>query len=158
MGSKPGTKAQPLAVLELKGTGNPTRLRKRAAEEPELLVEFLPPPPHLDEMGVELWLEATKVLFDAKVITRGDYLTMYAYCESYASWRAALWHIRNEGMVFTDDKGVPRVSPYHKITMDVQDRMMRCAVELGLTPSARSRVKVVGEKDVPKEEDDWGQI
>lgn len=151
-------KAQPLAILEVKGTANPTRLRNRAAREPELLVEFLPPPMHLDEKGLELWNEATKVLFDAKVITRGDYLTMYAYCESYVTWRDAIWHIRNEGMIFLDNNGCPKVSPYHKITMDVQDRMIRCAVELGLTPSARSKVSVVGEKEVPKEEDEWGQI
>lgn len=153
-----GPKPQPTAVLKVKGTGDITRMKRRAATEPELIPELLPPPAHLSKEGLELWREASQVLYDAKVIARGDYMTLYAYCESFVTWRDALDHVRTEGMVFTDHNGVPRVSPYHKICMDAQDRMVRCCVELGLTPSSRSKVSTIEPKDVTQEDDPWGQI
>lgn len=150
-----GRRPQPTGVVKLKGTGNTTRLQKRAETEPEVLPVLLPPPPQLSERARELWAEASHVLFEAKVISRGDYLTLYAYCESYSRWREALECMDTEGMVFLDQNGCPKVSPYHKIAMDCQDRMMRCAVELGLTPASRTKVAKLEPKDITPENDEW---
>jgi len=47
---------------------------------------------------------------------------------------------------------LPIINPYFKIANDASDRMLKAAVELGITPSSRSRVKAT-----PKEKQSEGE-
>ena len=74
------------------------------------------------------------------VLTEVDRAVFAAYCQSYARWKEAQEHIDSEGSTFETDKGYQQQTPWVGIANTNQKLMMQAASEIGLTPSARSKI------------------
>jgi P27 family predicted phage terminase small subunit len=69
-----------------------------------------------------------------------DLLTIY--CQTWAKWMDAQTHLRRQTIVAAPS-GYPILSPYVAIEHKARIHLVQMQSQLGLTPSARSRVRVV---------------
>lgn len=76
------------------------------------------------------------------MLTKVDKSIFAMYCEAYSTWANAARVIQDKGMVFTSKAGLPVVNPYFKIATKAKEEMLKALIEMGMTPSSRSRVKV----------------
>ena len=67
-----------------------------------------------------------------------------SYCQAYARWKAAEEFITSHGYVSMTPAGYVQQLPHVSISQTYQKIMNRCAEQLGLTPSSRSRL-IAGE-------------
>jgi P27 family predicted phage terminase small subunit len=139
-----GCKPHPTARRKLEG--NPSR-RPMNDAEPVLPVEDLEqPPPELDDEPVARaeWLRLLPMLKRAQAITDGDRGALVALCLSWARYLDANKKVRAAGMVVRAPSGYPMPNPYIAIANKALGNCVKLWVELGLTPSARTRVKTTG--------------
>lgn len=146
--AKPGRKPKPTAKRKLQG--NPER-RPLPKDEPQLRVPSKIPraPSHLDKVAQKEWRRMAKELYPTGVMTVADKTALEAYCGEYSKWVLATQQIQKYGMLIKAQSGFPMQSPYLQISNKAQAEMRKWLVELGCTPSSRSRV--VAKK--PKKED-----
>lgn len=134
--------------------GNPG---KRALPKHEAKVaRALPsPPPHLaDDAKVE-WGRVAEELYKIGLLSSVDRAVLAAYCQAYARWAQAERAINEMGkadvltaglMIKTTNGNAiqnPLVGTANKAATD----MVRYAAELGMTPSARSRITATPPED-----------
>lgn len=150
-----GRKPKPNEVKRL--AGNPGKRKL-----PPL--EALPPseeaaPDHMFGVAKEKWDELAPALCLRGVLTKTDRDALEAYCESYATWRAARAEMFEEdgqptSMTVQTPNGAIQQHPIISIIKQAQDSMRAWASELGLTPSSRGRVGGAGEGDGKGGEED----
>lgn len=118
-------------------------------------------PSFLDREAKKEWRRMVKELGGLGMITRIDRAVLAKYCEAYSQWSQASRKIQELGMVFkTEGKsktvrrrdgseetvktggGFPIINPYFRIADNAKAQMLKCCIEMGMTPSSRSRVKV----------------
>ena len=75
------------------------------------------------------------------ILTEADRAAFLAYCVAWATWTEANAKLQEAGLVRTMKSGRAIVSPYVKIARDALADLRTLAVEFGLTPAARVRVK-----------------
>ena len=124
-------------------TGNPGRRAINAHEPVPLGVISDPPPWFTDEQRAE-W---AKVLADAPpgLLKPLDSGVLIIFCVAKAMHAEASQKIQQYGAVVkktVNGQTVHGPSPYVRILEKAAMQMQRAAVEMGLTPSARSRVSV----------------
>lgn len=143
-----GRKPKPTARRRLEG--NPGR-RAFNQHEPTL------PPPRAD-VPAELmadavaeseWQRLLPVLQRARVITEGDRGLLLALCQQWSRYLEANGKIAAAGLVVRAPSGYPMPNPYIAIANKALGNCVKLWVELGLTPSARSRVSATLGADVP---------
>jgi P27 family predicted phage terminase small subunit len=141
-----GRKPVPTAIKKL--NGNPGR-RPLNKDEPEIAVSLIVPkaPDHLDCIATEEWTRMATHLHGASVITEVDLKTLEAYATAYSRWRQAEEIIKEDGLLYTTATGTIIQHPAVGIANTSMKEMVRYAVELGATPSSRSRVTVSKPKD-----------
>jgi P27 family predicted phage terminase small subunit len=123
--------------------GNPTK--KPLPENEPIFEEKMPScPGHLDKVGKKEWKRILKLLKSAGVVTAADTATVAAYCECYSRWIDASTRLSTTGLVVRTPNGFPVQSPYLNIVNRALDQMKAFAVELGITPSSRTKVSTVG--------------
>jgi P27 family predicted phage terminase small subunit len=81
-------------------------------------------------------------LVAAGVATRLDGTVLAMHAAAWWRWQSAERALIEHGPVIRGPAGTPVASPYVKLARDAYVETLRTAVELGLTPSARGRVKV----------------
>lgn len=64
------------------------------------------------------------------------------YVRNICRMREAEQHLAEEGTVFPAANGILMASPWLKVSRESSAIVLKCAAELGLTPSARSRVHI----------------
>jgi len=84
------------------------------------------------------------------MLTKADSDLMEAYCVTYSGYRQALTSVTKTGqvLVLKSDGGKSvevRRNPYSVELHKYMDRLTKLLAEMGLTPSARSRVSAVEE-------------
>ena len=84
------------------------------------------------------------------LLTNLDKAVFAMYCQAFATWAKAAKELQ-KGFVRQTKNGFWEQNPYFPIANKAQEQMMKCLIELGMTPSSRSRVKVSEKK--PKEKD-----
>ena len=138
-----GPKPKPTHLKLVTGTARADRLNAR---EPKVDAA-LPMPPHFlaDEAKVE-WGRVADEMYACGILTRLDRAVLAAYCQAYARW------LRAEVALSTLDVDQFRglFSPHVTVANKAMADMVKYAAELGLTPSARSRVISV-ERDAEKD-------
>ena len=98
-------------------------------------------PKHLWGPARAEWFRAIKLLDAAGVMTHGDRAILAAYCVMWGRWVEAEKQLKKPGdHVRVTEKGAEVQSPWIGIANRAAELMQRFAVELGLTPAARSRV------------------
>ena len=135
-----GRKPEPSALKLLRGLPGK---RKLSLDEPQpALLSGAQPPEWLDEEAKVEWQRLAPILERLGVFTETDTTALTAYCEAWATWKAATQKIRQFGMVIKGKDGdLPIVSPYVKIAEKSFLQVKAMLIEFGMTPSSRARVQ-----------------
>jgi len=86
-------------------------------------------------------------LYSLGLLTELDRSTLAAHCQAYADWYAATKVIAKEGATFTSPNGHICQRPEVALAKNALKAMRDFGFDLGLSPSARSRLNV---KETPK--------
>ncbi len=134
----------------------PTKLKRLAGTEPRYINENepqVPPsmpecPDFLDDVAKRQWARLAAKLDGYGIITEIDETTLAAYCEAYSRWSQAVDHVRRNGaIVKLKNSEYPIQNPYLPILTKAFMQMHKMLVELGMSPSSRSRIHA--EKKAP---------
>lgn len=152
-----GRKPTPTRLKLLKGNPGQRRLNAREPSVPAAIPEA---PEWLEGISREKWDELTEKLAGAQILTELDADVLALYCETWAEYRAATDEIRSGGRVVKAPSGYPMTSPYVTIRNKALIQLRTLEAELGLTPSARSRLiaAVPAAGAVPGRDDKWAGI
>lgn len=99
------------------------------------------PPSWLGPHGRKEWRRLAAAL-PAGQISVLDLNVLEVYCAVFEEWRSALDQVKKEGPVCMTKDGQPRTSPHQVRLRNARQDLLRLAVELGFTPSARTRVPI----------------
>ena len=143
-----GRKPKPTS-LRLVGGNAGRRPLNHAEPTPEAGIPKAPP--ELGEDARAEWRRTAKQLHDAGILTKLDRPALIAYCDAYGRWAQAQRVLATMavadpligGLMIRSSKGNAIQNPILSIANKAAADMVRYAVELGMTPSARTRVKVV---------------
>lgn len=125
-------------------------------------------PVHLDAEAKREWRRLAKELDDLGILTTIDKAVFASYCQAWSTWRQALKMVQKVGMVIrtkervtekpdgtvTRTGGVPVVNPLYKLIDAENAKMMKALIEMGMSPSSRSRVASTGKQE-DREETEW---
>ena len=135
----PGPKPKPteLKILE----GNPGR-RPLNDQAPKPQPVAPPMPRGLPKGARKFWRDHAPKLESLGILTEvdGPAFTMLALSYNYGVEAAKA--ISAEGMTIRDDRGNPRKHPLFTVFSQASKDFRALAAEFGLTPSARSRLKI----------------
>lgn len=105
-------------------------------------------PAWLPEVARAEYARVLPLLTASRVLTEGDLRVLEAYALSYSEMVAATELVQKLGRVATAPKSGFEVSaPWVAQQRSAVAMLLKCAAELGLTPSARTKVKTVERKD-----------
>jgi P27 family predicted phage terminase small subunit len=140
-----GTKPAPKHLKLVKGTAN----RRINFEEPKLEAMLPEPPPELSADAIEEWERVSKRLMAAGMLTAIDRAALAAYCQAYGRWMQAeraltamaRRDLLTDGLLIKTTNGNAIQNPIVGTANKAMTDCVRFAAELGMTPSARSRVR-----------------
>lgn len=121
--------------------GNPGR-RPLNDEEPRPVVEIPKRPPELSKDAAAEWKRISKELHELGMLTKIDRAALAAYCQAWARWIEAQKALQQFGTVVRSPSGYPMQSPYLAIANEAFRQMLALLTEFGMTPAARSRIRV----------------
>jgi P27 family predicted phage terminase small subunit len=138
----PGTKGSgprpfPRAVQELRGT----QKDRINYDEPTFTAVEPDMPDHLTPAARKKWTALAPELVKRGVLTVADGESFGAYCEWCAEIARIKKKMRYERISGRVEKG--KRTAWTLLLREASDAMTKCAIEFGLTPSARTRVKAV---------------
>lgn len=99
-------------------------------------------PAHLDGAARNEWRRLAGPLHKAGVLTTADRAAFAAYCQAYSRWVEAEEQLKTGPKLIKTRTGYVQQSPWLSIANKQLELMGRFMAELGLTPSARSRLQV----------------
>lgn len=136
-----GRKPLASAVHEQSGAyaKNPQR-RNKNEPKPPIGWPDMPDIVKADQKAAECWNRICRSLDEMRILTKAEQDLIACYCLDYSQF-CWLWEQVKEGNVGDfDDKGRAAVSPAASQIHKYADRLLKRQAELGLTPSARSRL------------------
>jgi P27 family predicted phage terminase small subunit len=133
-----GPPAKPKALKKLEGTYRKDRDAGGASFEPP---PGVPEPPRwLDKEARAEWARVVPQLAELGVLTGLDGGALERYVVAHSNWVKAQADVQRYGTVLKSQFG-PQKNPAVKIAQDERAAARLLAAELGLSPSARTRVK-----------------
>jgi P27 family predicted phage terminase small subunit len=155
---KPGTKPRPARLKLI--TGNPGK-RPLNRHEPQARPALPSPPTHLTEEALEEWRRVAAELHRLGMLSEIDRTALAAYAQAYGRWvkaeralsRMAEKDLLTGGLMIRTSNGNAIQNPLVGTANAASAAMMKYAVELGMTPSARTRIIAL-----PPEEPDPAEI
>ena len=145
-----GRKPKPTVLKLLDGNPGKRPLNDREPMAPQGVPE---PPKWLDDVARAEWSCITKLLDGMGILSLADHTAVEAYCTLYGRWVQAEAQVRKSGTVVKSPNGYPMLSPYLIVANHALEQMRKLQVELGLTPSSRSRIRLPSENDAASEFD-----
>jgi P27 family predicted phage terminase small subunit len=137
---------KPTASIIKLVTGNPGKRPPNASEaKPAVVVPE--PPESLDAVALAEWQRVTPILAEVGLITKLDRAVIATYCTAWSRWVECERMLAFTGFIVKSPKGVPMFSPYLTGSYKAMDYLCRLAGEIGLSGSARSRIRA---GDVPR--------
>jgi len=128
--------------------GNPSRIKNLGEKEPKPPLGAKPPL-WLDEVARNEWDRIAPRMERVGLLTELDEIILSNLCQEYSDMLKYQKVVSEEGATYeyTNTKGSENTVPRPETLMLHKSRMMIKAycVELGLTPSARSRIQLPGE-------------
>ena len=91
------------------------------------------------------------------LLTGLDKAVFASYCQAWSIWVEATMKVRDSGLVVKASTGTPMMNPYLPIVNKANEQMMKALVEIGMSPSSRSRVKVAEKPKKDEAEEFLGQ-
>lgn len=113
-------------------------------------------PAHLNPSAKAEWKRLARDLNRIGLLTLIDRAALAAYCQSYGRWVEAERKLKETPLLLKTPAGYVQHSPWLTIANKERELMAKYMAELGLTPSARSRLAITvpaGRK--PWEFDSW---
>jgi P27 family predicted phage terminase small subunit len=98
-------------------------------------------PEGLDAVARAEFARMSALLAPVGVLTRADAPTLALYASAYSRWVEAERRVRETGLVLKTKNGLVS-NPYVRVARDASHVMLKILIELGCTPSSRSRVRV----------------
>jgi P27 family predicted phage terminase small subunit len=146
---KTGPKPIPTAIKRLQG--NPGHRPLNGDEPQPEPLESIEPPAHLDDVAKAEWRRLAPGLVRLGLLTECDTALFAGYCIAFSQYVAANEWMRANGSTMTmrDDKGVVKfvqVVPQWNQAYKALEAMRKLGAEFGLTPSARSGLRVQNPK------------
>lgn len=132
-----GRKPKPTALKVV--TGNPGR-RPLNPHEPEAPTGLPECPGHLSNAAREEWERIAETLHRMGLLSEIDRAALAAYCAAWGRWVEAEENLARTPALIKTPSGHVRQSPWIGIANRQLEIMAKFMAELGLTPSARSRV------------------
>jgi P27 family predicted phage terminase small subunit len=102
------------------------------------------PPIQLTPRALEEWNRLAIPLFNLGVMTKYDRAVFALYCQSWGRWQDAEEQVAAKGTVVKTQSGNIIQNPALAVSNRAAKDCIRYAQELGLTPSARSRIDTEG--------------
>lgn len=134
-----GPAPEPTALKRLKG--NPGK-RALNDSEPRPAATMPRCPSHLQGEARAEWKRVAKTLHQSGLLTQVDRAALAIYCQAWARWVKAEAQVARHGEVVKSAAGNVMQNPYLSIANRAMKQMREMARELGMTPSARSQIKV----------------
>jgi len=135
-----GRKPKPTQLRILAGNPGHRALNDEEPAPPDGLPEC---PPFLDDEARAEWSRICPVLERMGVLSIADRNALSSYCVVYSRWVAAERAVKQYGAIVKSPvKGVPIKSPHLCVADKALEQMLKLQVEFGLTPSARSRIRL----------------
>ena len=133
--------------------------RKPKKREPTPAGALPTAPAYLNAGGVREWKHQAKAMAATGLLTGADHGVLAAYCASYSRWCAAQKHL-NKATVVKAGNGTDIPSPWLAVSNKAQDQFVKLAGELGLTPTARTRLTGTATIPTPEPEiwDEWDDL
>jgi len=142
--SRPGPKRTPTKTLEMRGSW----LAKTRTDEPSPSGKMPDCPGWLNSDARAEWYRVLPKLEEMGIVGATDYAVMVGYCESWSQYKKAVEMLERTGTLHKPrNDGEVRRNPLVFILKDAREAMLKFGRELGLSPSARSSVSVVGSGD-----------
>lgn len=136
-----GRTPEPAALRLLKGRSPGRDSGGRKVTAPPQAVPACPERPGwLTPDAGDMWERVTPELERLGVLGRIDLGALAAYCEAWATWRAARRLLDAEGVVVKGKDGNPVRNPALLAANAASSELRAWAIQLGLTPAARQRM------------------
>ena len=129
----------PTAVKQLRGNPGKRALNK---EEPRPAATMPRCPAHLGKEARAEWRRVARGLHEAGLLTQIDRAALAVYCQAWERWVRAEGQVARHGEVVKTAAGNVMQNPYLSIANRAMRQMREMARELGMTPSARSQIRV----------------
>jgi len=132
--------------------GNPGK-RALNEEEPDFGAGAPPKPDWFDDYASDEWDVLTGILVPARVLTKGEIGVLVVACDAYSQLRQCQAFLDEKGALSYDASsavGGASWRAYPEVAQRNQARRqyLSALAELGLTPSARTKVKRIPESGV----------
>lgn len=134
-----GRRPKPSGMRVFEGNRSKEPLNDREPMPPAGVPEC---PEHLGEDAKAEWYRTVKVLKDMGLLSLADRSALAAYCAAYGRWIWAEAEVLRTGAVVFTEKGFPMKNPALCISDQAVETMRKFMIEFGLTPAARSKIKV----------------
>jgi P27 family predicted phage terminase small subunit len=122
--------------------GNPGKRALNKAEPRVAGEGAIRPPAHLGDAARAEWARPRKKLAPVGLLTALDTGVLAAYCQAYTRWVEAEEQLSRFGPVVKTKNGNLVQNPYLAVANRAMEQMLVYARELGMTPSARSRIQL----------------
>lgn len=99
-------------------------------------------PAHLNDLARKEWRRLATPLHEAGLLTLADRAALAAYCAAYARWVEAEEHLSKGPPLIKTPSGYVQQSPWLTVANKQLEIMGRFMAELGLSPSARTRLRL----------------
>lgn len=158
MGAR-GPARTPTKELKFRGTFRKDRHGDPSSEPDFELVTKMPPPPgFLDAVGVMEWDRVGPELIEKQLLTVADMAAFTLYCLSVSRVVECEKQLSKSGLTITTPQGFIQAHPLISIGRQAGVEVRKFCQEFGLTPSARTRVKVPPKAPAAKPDDPWSQL
>lgn len=145
-----GGKPRPLPWKILEGNPGQRKLNFNEPQSPKGIPE---PPDSLCELARKEWESIAPGLMAMGVLTQVDKLVLTGYCQAFADYERAREGLNllmasaptghSSGIFIASTKaGGHKKSPLFAVAVEAATLALRFAAELGLTPSARTRLSI----------------
>ena len=140
-GHKGGRKRIPTALHLLQGGRKKTH-RPLPPNEPHPPAIIPKCPKHLDAEARKEWRRYSKLLGPLGILTNIDGPVFDVLCSNLSAREDVEKKFRLSGILVKNKSGLPYVNPLFYVLKNLEGQILKCLVELGMTPSSRSKVKV----------------
>jgi P27 family predicted phage terminase small subunit len=134
----PSPRPQPTALKVLRGNPGKRRLNHAEPIHPPLSTDC--PPELVDPVARAEWDRIAPQLIACGQVMTVDRATLVGYCLKYAQWQALEREGAQHPFIVRSPNGYPLPNPALCMANKAFNLMLKAAIELGITPSSRSRV------------------
>jgi len=146
-----GRRPQPTALKVLRGNPGKERLNPNEPKPAAAAPAFDIPPSELDGDPVAMgeWTRVAPMLRVSGLVTMAERSALLSMCQQWSRYLEAHAKVQQLGMIVKKPSGLPVTNPYLAVADKALQHCMKLWVELGLTPSGRSRMAALPAFDAP---------